>query len=590
MTSKTERLYNFEGVNPFKDSQSRTFSDEKVIREFCPTSLYWSLFNDQHEVLIGTRGSGKTILLKMIRYSLLKQLDDENAKKIALEKNYIGIYVPMNLEFLGAFTHQEVPESQKLIFFQFAFNCSLAQAFLHELSAIIEDYDDPIQRAIIIRELAKKISHVWFPDADKERLVTLTDISDYINKMYYKKDVSIGTLEDTPISFKGTLCTPIQSVGSSVANVLQLKSDLRWLICIDEAEFLSESYLKCINTLFRSDSKGIIIKMATLPFRHTTKETLAPGVFAEANGNDFNYRIVDMKHDHHDFINVTNILCKKRLADAIPDFPSIKSLEDFLGKVGDDDLIDYYRKEIATSASRDDVESAIIASLSQTRQESALKSLGSPKNRKTIYDRFAPVFFCREMYKTSKTGNHVPGWYVGPRMVRRISQGNPRLFIQLMNDYFEYARNHHLNLKAQHRVAATFSNKIFESTKGLPLRGPLLHAILENVCNELHKRTHDNFIGDAGNAFLLSIEDLQNEQVIESIKVGIQYLRLSADHHAILDVISENSTLLISNCLSANFWLPMRKGSTPRLQSLPITKLYIPKRRKLVDTVQGSLF
>ena len=53
--------------NPFSDSQARNFSDTKLINEFCPISNYWSLFNDQHEVLLGTRGSGKTYLLKMMR-------------------------------------------------------------------------------------------------------------------------------------------------------------------------------------------------------------------------------------------------------------------------------------------------------------------------------------------------------------------------------------------------------------------------------------------------------------------------------------------------------------------------------------------
>ena len=52
--------------NPFSDSQARNFSDTKLINEFCPISNYWSLFNDQHEVLLGTRGSGKTFLLKMM--------------------------------------------------------------------------------------------------------------------------------------------------------------------------------------------------------------------------------------------------------------------------------------------------------------------------------------------------------------------------------------------------------------------------------------------------------------------------------------------------------------------------------------------
>ena len=69
--------------NPFSDSQARNFSDTKIIGEFCPVSNYWSLFNDQHEILLGTRGSGKTFLLKMMRYSMLKRIDNDQAREIA---------------------------------------------------------------------------------------------------------------------------------------------------------------------------------------------------------------------------------------------------------------------------------------------------------------------------------------------------------------------------------------------------------------------------------------------------------------------------------------------------------------------------
>lgn len=73
--------------NPFSDSQARNFSDTKVANEFYPISTYWSLFNDQHEILLGTRGSGKTVLLKMMRYSMLSRIDNPLATQLVEEKN-----------------------------------------------------------------------------------------------------------------------------------------------------------------------------------------------------------------------------------------------------------------------------------------------------------------------------------------------------------------------------------------------------------------------------------------------------------------------------------------------------------------------
>ena len=87
-------------ANPFSDSQARNYSSERILSEFCPVSRYWSLFNDQHEVLIGSRGCGKTILLKMMRYSMLNKLTDERAKKLVSEKKYIAFYVPLHLEYI----------------------------------------------------------------------------------------------------------------------------------------------------------------------------------------------------------------------------------------------------------------------------------------------------------------------------------------------------------------------------------------------------------------------------------------------------------------------------------------------------------
>ena len=69
MKRVADAFKDYSGANPFNDIQGRNFSDDRIIREFQPISKFWTLFNNQHEVIIGTRGSGKTFLLKMMRRS-----------------------------------------------------------------------------------------------------------------------------------------------------------------------------------------------------------------------------------------------------------------------------------------------------------------------------------------------------------------------------------------------------------------------------------------------------------------------------------------------------------------------------------------
>ena len=94
----SDSLKDYDGQNPFYDSQARNFSDEKVLDEFFPISSFWDLFNEQHEIIIGTRGSGKTFLLKMMRYSMLKRMKNGDAQKLVNDKHYFSFYVPMHLE------------------------------------------------------------------------------------------------------------------------------------------------------------------------------------------------------------------------------------------------------------------------------------------------------------------------------------------------------------------------------------------------------------------------------------------------------------------------------------------------------------
>ncbi len=567
MKKRVNWLMGYTGSNPFKDHQARTFENEKLVNEFYPTSIFWSLFNDQHEILVGRRGSGKTILLKMMRYSLLKKMHHKEAKKIISEKKHIGIFTPMNLEFLGSFLHQAVYEKDKLLFFQFAFNCLLSRSFLHEINSIIDEQETTILKALKSKELAQMIANVWFPEIKESSINNIEDIDKKIINLY-ENTVIIDGLENVPNIFKKTICKPIQAVSSIIFKLLGCKEEPTWIICIDEAEFLPKELQRCINTLFRSDSKGIVIKVATLPYHHKTKETLIEKIFAESNGNDFSYVKVDMAFDSDDFKNVTNKLCKTRLLTTqIDHISEIETLESFLGKVGDDDLVDYYRLETKSqNKTQEQLLNEIIPQLSHKRKENincVQKSI-----RKPIYDKFAPIFFTREMHKKSKEGNRMPGWYAGTKMVRKIAEGNPRRFIRIMNVIFEKAKENKLNPKAQHSVIINFTNKDCEATKALPIYGPPLHDLLDELAEQLKRRTHDNELIYSGNSFQINEDDFDcNKELYNCLELGVAYLHINVDEDSFFSKITKDTKFSLSNSFSANYWLPMRKGDYPKLKT-----------------------
>ena len=225
----SDKIKNYTGPNPFSDSQARNYSDSKVIDEFYPISKFWTLFNDQHEILLGTRGSGKTFLLKMMRYSMLKKIQDEKAQSIVRDKEFIAIYVPMHLEFVAIFNDSKFPEDLQATFFQFGFNCKLAEALITELKSIVDDIQDKIQRAKTMVALVEYLDQTWF-ESERTDIYDFSALSNKISQMYYSMDWENENLVDIPAMFKRQICTPLLSVKSMIKEILNLNHEPTWIV------------------------------------------------------------------------------------------------------------------------------------------------------------------------------------------------------------------------------------------------------------------------------------------------------------------------------------------------------------------------
>lgn len=549
--------------NPFSDSQARNFSDTKVINEFYPISNYWSLFNDQHEVLLGTRGSGKTFLLKMMRYSMLKRVQDPRAKELLDNKEYLALYVPMYLEFVTHLTSTDTTEQEQIALFQFAFNCLLAQSLLTELEEMLAEEYDKLKRATKNFTLTNDLNNMWFDD-DADDISDLFSLSMKLKKLFYNFDVKTNCLDNVPPVFKRPIGASLLAVKGLISKGLDFAEEPTWIICIDEAEFLTEPMQKCINNVFRSDSNRIALKVATLPYYHKTLETLEEKI-SVSSGNDFNYRVVDMDFASQDFRNLTNMLCSHRMKSRFDPSLVIETLEDFVGVCGNDDQIDYYREECGAEESTYEViEQKIINSFSERKNANNYSN-----KRKTVYDKSAPIFFVRQMYALSKEGNRKPGWYAGSPMIRKISQGNPRAFIQIMNILFEKARTSVLTPKAQHGVIFEYVQSFCESTQALETYGPLIYRELDKIAETLQNHVHGSYLVSAGCNFVLGFrEDDSFVNAKGWLELAIAYSRIIVDEDTLKNGISKETEYLLANAYAAKYWLPMRPDVAPKKISI----------------------
>jgi hypothetical protein len=598
MKRLSAKLRGYSGANPFRESQARTYGDSKIVSEFCPTSFYWSLFNEQHEILLGTRGSGKTVLMKMLTYSLLKRFHDDQAQKHIQEKNFIGFYVPLHLEFLDALQNSEASDSQKISYFQFAVNCAAAMALLDQLPELLLDcFETSQERFLAESTIVDHLKAIWFPES-KPEINSIKDIQWNINIIYNTYEFPPPQKKENVQGFSRSLLSPITGVLRKLTEDLRLDfNKTNWIICIDEAEFLQEPFIKCINTFLRSEKRPLVVKIATLPFKHSTRETIHSGIFIEPNGSDFNYRKIDLEWDSVDFKRLTDHLCRIRLHKCGLTETNL-TLESFLGAEGNDDAIDYYRLEMGgKEANRDKILEGLLDALSNKRRDHYANIQDDrSKVQRPLEHRFTPVYIVRKMKIKEHDGNRTVGWFAGAPMVRRITDGNPRRFIQIMNDMVEKARGSDLTPKNQHRVLRDFASRNFTACEGLPKYGLTARNIISKIGDLLSERVHGIPMKDGGCNFYLDRNLLENTLIRHAIELAIAYSYLITDNESLFDNIKENSNLRLAYICAVYFWLPMRKGDSPIIRhadtllgfQLPNMDA-VPTTRKEADTVFSQL-
>lgn len=571
MEPLSANLQGYQGPNPFHEAQAKTFGDDKLLKEFFPTSGFLSLLNEQHEILLGSRGSGKTSILRMLSYSCLRHIEDKRVIEIVKKKQFIGFYVPLHIEWMASLPNEEPDGSGTTEYFQFGFNCRAAQCFLYELKVLIQDLGGaPQARLEKEAKIINRLAPLWF-ETEPSQFPLMEEMAWAIERVYnHCSPWKDGNAPALPY-FAKHLFAPIVAALPYISRDLELDFEAtHWIACVDEAEFLKPAYIRCFNSFMRSEKRPIVLKLATMPFKYVTTETTIPGVKAEPNGHDFNFRPIDLSWDSKDFASLTNHLLSRRLKRTNL-FDEEPTLDNFVGRIGADDPKDYYKAELEEkqiAVDDNSIMTEILSALSPERRE-RYERIKSNEERvaSDYFKKFSPVYYVRRMFAENSRGNATVGWFAGPTVIRKIADGNPRRFIQIMHDLFERARQKKLTPKEQHRVLVEFVDREYERAAGLPDYGPLLQEILNTLGQLMAERIHGREMVRGGINFEVQPALISNSLVKLALQLGVAYSFLFVDKTSLLGDLSGASDFRVAHVVAAKFWLPMSKGDRIVLQS-----------------------
>ncbi len=534
----------------FEISNARNLSREELVNTFVPTDIFFSLLQAKNQVILGSRGSGKTALVRMLAHDHLAILDNPTAKAAIGEKRFIGIYIPTNVEWVSSLKNkpwQSDEEAER--YFCWKLNISACLAFLVTLRSCLEAYSPDLRsKAMAERRISAELSEAW---AEGERpCATLRELGQFLARVEHKRGLQIAryrvrkTLDQgedfVGAGFDMELFSPLKRAITLVREILNFPEYTSWLICIDEAEFLEESHHRILNSFMRSHSERLFFKMATRPYDHYTLVTNTREPLD--TNHDFEYVYVDRdpylwastggrKGQHF-----AEMLFHKRAE--ISGYSSLKlPLEALFGSSDllDERDYDWTRgSEMWTLLERYANEST----LSRANQ---LYEINPGGFKDSIARKMSGVLLLRAAFDARGASRKSLTVYSGHTMIERCADFNPRRLIQIFSALLKQTahlpkqRNQipRIAQTVQHAELTRFATTTLQSCQSEDKYGPFLHKLINDIGEFMRERIH---MGRFGTDQISSIEVAESDSeqlkylVKRAVGLGLLFPNVETNH------------------------------------------------------------
>ncbi|WP_407321169.1 ORC-CDC6 family AAA ATPase [Dickeya ananatis] len=565
-------MHNLFGFNNiFEHSNARYFTSNQLAEEFVWTPAFESLISNKNHIILGSRGSGKTALIKMLSHECLTKLNDEKARKIIDQRSFIATYIPLKVEWVNSIG--DIDDNNQL--FKWSLNLSSCARFLDTIRSCLHSYiENEIDRVIKEKSICNKISELWL----SKKLNTITDIYDELEITEYKKNIIFNKMKlglklsnddiMVGLNFNTDLFKPLIMALSTVRKEIGFSNSSTFCVCIDEAEFLTKEHHRILNTHMRSYNE-IVFKITTMPYRHYTLETVTGTPLNM--GHDFDYLNIDKQglhgssnnNSHSFFENFADKLFRKRINNSSIINKDI-TLEFLLGNsilvdspkdaLPDDKLMEKVREYCDSSTIKR-------AERLLEQDYSLFESSVSRKLRGTL--------ILKDSFQRYK-GNASPFIFSGYSLIVRCSDGNPRRLLRLFNYLFSNNIESCTELKplSDKEQGAKLKEFSYSELDGLNLEvdGKKAFDLFTTIGRFLKDKLHTDKINtDTYNSFSFDVEDDNVWKYIETaVDLGLIYpdfRGLDNDNK----MPNRKGRFSLAFCLSPHFYLMPRKGNSIKL-------------------------
>lgn len=577
----------------FEIDNARNLTRDELVATFEPTKPFWRLLSAKNHIVLGSRGSGKTALAKMLSHDHLCALNNERARRIVDSCSFIGVYVPMRVEWVGALKNKPwQTEREAEFFFQWRLNLATCAGFLETAKSCLSRYVADIgARARMERQLCAEISEAW--SGGTERITSIKGLAGFLEDLEYEEQQQIarrrlfGSLSERQtsriVAFHTDLFTPLRRAIALSTRAFNFPRDTAWLLCLDEAEFLETLHHRILNSHLRGYSGQLVFKITTMPYFHRTLDTNTGVPLDE--GHDFEYVYIDqdpiltneVPGDEGEQFALT-LFNKRARASGARYRRSAGAQTSYINSrdlLGQSDLLEGHE-----SAWEDG--STILAlfrkhASQETKERGEKLGIGTPTFMDQIGRKIRPALLLKDRV-LSQRGHTELDVYSGARMMIRIGDANPRRLIRLFNSLLlevsssaisQPQRKPLLSKKQQTRILIKFSAGTLSRVQSEPDVGRELYEFIRRVGEYMHFSLYAKPVTtDQVSSFRLtsSSEHIYWPLIQHAVALGLLYPNLNTNHPDQLP--QKSGTFHLAYVLAPLFRILPRRGKALALQSV----------------------
>ncbi|MGA2964541.1 MAG: hypothetical protein ABSD96_23000 [Candidatus Korobacteraceae bacterium] len=461
---------------------------------------------------------------------------------------------------------------------------------------------DPGRRARAERELATQIGLSW---DGPSHATTIRGLRSYLEDVEYEYQQAylcqrIQGVKSLPIAvgipFGADLFTPFKRAITLTSRVLDFPEECSWLVCLDEAEFLTVTHHRILNSYLRSYAGQINFKITTMPYAHYTLATNTPVPLDV--GHDFEYVYIDQDPVLQETLSdeedqqFANTIFNKRARASGSKYRQLV-LKELLGpsilldrQVNAPDDVERFLNLLRTHANAETI----------LRAERLKMDPGAFRDQ--VGRKLQGALLLRDAVHRQR-GREELSVYSGASMAIRCGDGNPRRLIRIFNSFLlkvqwshRGGKRRHLLLtpKEQTRTLTSLSTSTLTRIQSEPNVGPKLYHLLKSIGDFMQFQLLERPLGtDQVSSIELDthIGDEDWELVQRSVGLGLLYPNVNANNPD--EMPEREGTFRLAYILAPYFRILPRRGKSRRLSS--VFKFEASERQHYVDEAeQARLF